>query len=89
MPARLVEELDAVADCLVNNKLMNTPETESHAQWAEMIKANYADINSDNVMDILHDEVGKVFVGVLEHAGVYKRTEEGKAAFDRFVATIK
>ena len=89
LPARLVEELDAVADCLVNNKLMNTPETESHAQWAEMIKANYADINSDNVMDILHDEVGKVFVGVLEHAGVYKRTEEGKAAFDRFVATIK
>jgi UDPglucose--hexose-1-phosphate uridylyltransferase len=40
-------------------------------------------------MDILHDEVGKVFVGVLEHAGVYKRTDEGKAAFDRFVATIK
>lgn len=88
LPARLVEELDAVADCLVNNKPMNTPETESHAEWAEMIKATYADINSDNVMDILHDEVGKVFVGVLEHAGVYKRTDEGKAAFDKFVATI-
>ncbi len=88
LPARLVEELDAVADCLVSGKPMNTPETESHAQWAEMIKANYKDINKDNVMDILHEEVGKVFVGVLEHAGVYKRTDEGKAAFDKFVATI-
>lgn len=88
LPARLVEELDAVADCLVSGKPMNTPETESHAEWAEMIKANYADINSDNVMDILHEEVGKVFVGVLEHAGVYKRDEKGKEAFDRFVAQI-
>lgn len=89
LPARLVEELDAVADCLVNNKPLDTPETESHAAWAEMIKANYPDINADSVTDILHEEVGKVFVGVLEHAGVYKRDEKGKAAFDRFIASIK
>ncbi len=88
LPARLVEELDAVADCLVNSKAMDTPETESHAQWAEMIKANYPNLNKDNVMDILHEEVGKVFVGVLEHAGVYKRDDAGKAAFDKFVESI-
>lgn len=89
LPARLVEELDAVADCLVNNKPMDTPETQSHAEWAEKIKADYADINKENVMDILHEEVGKVFVGVLEHAGVYKRDEKGKEAFDRFIASVK
>ena len=33
--------------------------------------------------------IGKVFEKVLTHAGVYKRTEEGMAAFDRFVAAVK
>jgi UDPglucose--hexose-1-phosphate uridylyltransferase len=33
-------------------------------------------------------EVGKVFAQVLEHAGVYKRTPAGKAAFLRFVETV-
>jgi len=29
-----------------------------------------------------------VFKTVLEHAGVYKRTEDGFAAFDRFMAQL-
>ncbi len=88
LPARLVEELDAVADCLISGKAMDTPETASHADWAEAVKAAHPEMNKDNVMDILHEEVGKVFVGVLEHAGVYKRDDNGKAAFDKFVASI-
>ena len=32
---------------------------------------------------------GYVFAKVLEHAGVYKRTEEGKKAFMRFVESVK
>ena len=39
----------------------------------------------DNTACILKMEVGKVFAQVLEHAGVYKRTSEGAAAFDRFI----
>ena len=89
LPSRLVEELDAVADALVNDKCLKCNElTKSHAEWGEMIKTNHPELNNDNVMDIIHDEVGRVFVKVLEHAGVYKRTDEGKAAFDRFVAQI-
>jgi UDPglucose--hexose-1-phosphate uridylyltransferase len=41
-----------------------------------------------NVLAILKQEVGKVFCGVLEDAGVYKRTPEGKAAFLRFIETL-
>jgi UDPglucose--hexose-1-phosphate uridylyltransferase len=48
----------------------------------------YAEINKDNVMDILHKEIGDVFMQVLEDAGVYKRTPEGQAAFDRFIETL-
>lgn len=89
LPARLVEELDAVADALINNKPMDTPETASHRKWAETVRANHPEMNEGNVMDILREEVGKVFVGVLEHAGVYKRDDSGKAAFDKFMATIQ
>ena len=37
---------------------------------------------------IVQDEISKVFVKVLECAGVYKRDEKGQEAFDRFVKTL-
>ncbi len=39
-------------------------------------------------MDIIKKETGIVFGKVLEHAGVYKRDEAGKAAFQRFIDSI-
>ena len=36
-------------------------------------------------MDIILQETGKVFAAVLEDAGVYKNTPEGKVAFMKFV----
>ena len=40
----------------------------------------------ENTEDILKDEIGKTFVRVLEDAGVYKCTSEGRNAFLRFVS---
>ena len=37
---------------------------------------------------IKKDEIGAVFCEVLEDAGVFKTTEEGREAFDRFIATL-
>lgn len=89
LPSRLVEELAAVANALVNGDDLNANEkTAAHAEWAAQIKAQHPELNGENVMDILHEEVGKVFVTVLEHAGVYKRDDAGMAAFDKFVAQI-
>ena len=45
----------------------------------------YDSIREDNVTEILMQETGEVFLHVLENAGVYKRTEEGRKAFLRFV----
>ena len=42
----------------------------------------------DNALDIVLQETGKVFTEVLEDAGVYKRTPEGKDAFLRFVEAV-
>ena len=39
-------------------------------------------------MGILEQEIGKVFVGVLEDAGVFKCTAEGREAFRRFVDSL-
>lgn len=89
LPSRLVEELAAVGDALVSGKDLEADDkTKAHAAWALEVKASHPELDSHNVDDILKEEVGKVFVKVLEHAGVYKRTEEGMAAFDRFMAQL-
>ena len=38
--------------------------------------------------EILKKEIGIVFKKVLEHAGVYKCTEEGRTAFMRFIDSL-
>ena len=58
-----------------------------HAAWAEELKKTHT-FTHDNAMDILMEETGRVFAGVLEDAGVYKRTAEGREAFLRFVARV-
>ena len=48
----------------------------------------YDSITEENIEDILKNEIGKVFVKVLEDAGVYKCTEEGRAAFLKFIGAL-
>ena len=89
LPPRLKPELEALADALVNGKDLRANElTASHADWAESFAVNYSEINEENAMDIIKAEVGKVFAAVLEHAGVFKRTAEGKEAFLKFIKTV-
>ena len=89
LPARLKVELAAVAEGLLNGEdLYKNNLTVSHAEWAYEIAKNY-DLNAENVDAILKAETGKVFAKCLEHAGVYKRNEEGKQAFLRFMASVK
>ena len=90
LPSRLAEELNAVEDALLNGKdLAGDPLTVSHEKWANGIKERYSEINSENVSDIIRAEVGKVFEQVLLDAGVFKRNENGKAAFERFITVLK
>ena len=89
LPARLKTEMALLAECLTGDKRMEDyPELEQHAEWARDIAARRTDLNKDNVDDILKEEIGHVFVHVLEDAGVYKCTDEGRAAFRRFIATL-
>ena len=88
LPARLKEELAAVADALVSGADLRAGElTAKHADWAEGFRSKYT-ITRDNALEIVQKETGLVFAQVLEHAGVYKRDQAGKAAFLRFLNTI-
>ena len=88
LPARLKAELAAVADALATGKDLHAGElTEKHAAWAEGFRGKY-DITAENALEIVEKETGLVFAQVLEHAGVYKRTPEGKEAFLRFLRTV-
>lgn len=52
------------------------------------VPSKYDKITEENVMDILKEEVGITFTHVLEDAGVYKCTPEGREAFLRFIGTL-
>lgn len=89
LPARLKEEMELLADYLVEKKDVRSCEAlEKHADWAEELLPRHPELNRDNAMDILKEEIGQVFVKVLEDAGVYKCTEEGREAFARFLNTL-
>ena len=88
LPARLKGELAAVADSLVSGSDLRAGAlTEKHADWAERFQTKYT-ITRENALDIVQRETGLVFAQVLEHAGVYKRSNEGREAFLRFLKTI-
>ena len=89
LPARLKTELQDLADYIIEKKDIRSSEAlEKHADWVESFLPKHPELNKDNVMDILKEEVGHVFVGVLEDAGVYKCTPEGREAFMRFIAAL-
>lgn len=88
LPPRLKRELARVGELLVHGGDLYADElTEKHADWATELKTRYT-FTEENVKGILCKEVGVVFSRELEHAGVFKRTAAGKAAFLRFIDAV-
>ncbi len=89
LPARLKDEMETLADAIVTDKDIRADESiEKHADWVEEFLPKYPNITQENVMEILQGEIALVFSKVLEHAGVYKRDEQGQKAFDKFVESL-
>lgn len=90
LPARLKSEMEHLAEAILEGKdIRADQELEKHADWTEEFLPKHEKVDSGNIMQILHEEIGNVFMQVLEDAGVYKRTPEGQAAFDRFILTLQ
>lgn len=89
LPARLKNELELLACYIVEGKdIRSNEDIVKHADWVDGFLPKYDSITKENVMDILKEEVGIVFTHVLEDAGVYKCTEEGRKSFMKFIETL-
>ena len=90
LPARLAEEITLLEDALLASKdLRSDPRLSIHADWADELILAHPEFSKENASEIIKMEIGKVFLQVLCDAGVFKRNEEGRAAFIRFINSIK
>lgn len=86
LPSRLKGELAKLAEYIVSGRdIRSDEEIEKHVDWVEGFLPKYPSVTAENVDEILKKEVGLVFEKVLEDAGVYKFTPEGREAFARFL----
>ncbi len=89
LPARLKDEMARLKETIVNGGDLRADEAlAKHADWVEEFSHRYDRIDSSNIDGILEKEIGQVFMEVLEDAGVYKRTEEGRRGFWRFIESL-
>ncbi len=89
LPARLKGEMERLAEAILSGAdIRKDEELAKHADWMEEFLPAYPHVDKENIMEILHKEIGNVFMEVLEDAGVYKRDAKGQAAFDRFLSIL-
>lgn len=98
LPARLKEEMAALEQALLDGAVLRRDEMlQKHADWVEEFLPKYGytpgsvlegTITPEQLHEIVQKEIGLVFMEVLKDAGVYKCTEEGRAAFERFIAEV-
>ena len=89
LPARLKGEMADLKEAILAGKdLRSREELAKHADWVEEFLPKYEKIDASNIDGIIEKEIGLVFMEVLEDSGVYKRTEEGMKAFDRFIGSL-
>ena len=92
LPARLKEELELLAGYIqTGEEIAGCDKIAKHADWVERILSGCPDLGSRDpaeIREVLKQEAGRVFVNVLEDAGVYKCTAEGRKAFRRFTDSL-
>ena len=89
LPSRLKKELADLAEAMCNGTNIRKYEVlAKHAEWADEVRARHPDFDNANAEEIFKQETGIVFSRVLEDAGLYKRNEEGRAAFNRFIEIL-
>ena len=98
LPARLKDEMAALEQAILDGAEIREDEVlAKHADWVEEFLPKYGftfgsglegEVTPEKLHDIVQTEIGLVFKEVLLDAGVYKCTEEGRKAFQKFVDTV-
>ncbi|MCR1898538.1 UDP-glucose--hexose-1-phosphate uridylyltransferase [Irregularibacter muris] len=88
LPARLIEELSLLEECLLGNKnLEDYEELKKHKSWYGYLKNKYQGEKA-SFNDGLKIEVGRKFERALMDAGVFKQDAEGISAFENFILSL-
>ena len=89
LPSRLRDEMSLLKEKILSGASLEDDEmTEKHADWAHEFMKRRGDINKDNIDACVREEIGFVFMRVLEDAGVFKQTAEGQEALKRFTDSL-
>lgn len=90
LPSRLKQELKEVSNYIINGDDSKelSEDLLKHKEWILDMMNRYEKITISNIDEIIDKEVGIKFLTVLEHAGVFKRDEEGQTAFDKFIISL-
>ena len=89
LPSRLQKELELLEAFIAEGRdIAGEASIAKHADWANSFAEGLKGQPREVIREILEKEVGKVFLHVLEDAGVFKRDKKGKAAFLRFIESL-
>ncbi|SCX16492.1 UTP-hexose-1-phosphate uridylyltransferase [Ruminococcaceae bacterium P7] len=89
LPSRLQKELELLEAFIAEGRdIAGEASIAKHADWANSFAEGLKGQPREVIREILEKEVGKVFLNVLEDAGVFKRDKKGKAAFLRFIESL-
>ncbi len=94
LPGRLKTEVEKIKEILYGTaNITDIYEQDhllnKHMSWIEELVSKYGRAMSPERADeVLKLEIGRKFEICLEHTGVFKQTEEGLKAFDRFMQAI-
>ena len=90
LPRRLKKEMADLKAALLNGEdLRANDELAKHADWADEFMGRHPEFNADNAEEIIQFEIGQVFAKVLECAGVYKCTAEGRNHLKKFLTEVQ
>lgn len=91
LPARLRDEMELLKQFMFKKDLdgIYLEETlQKHGDFARRILGENQFTSEEEIEAKLYDEIGYVFMKVLENCGVFKKDNEGEKAFQRFIEVI-
>ncbi|MEG0178241.1 MAG: UDP-glucose--hexose-1-phosphate uridylyltransferase [Oscillospiraceae bacterium] len=91
LPSRLKAQSELVAGVLTSENAIDDIKAKApeHSDWIDELTAKFGTNSSKAKADeIVKSAIGAKFEACLEHAGVYKQTQEGSDAFTRFLSTL-
>lgn len=91
LPSRLARQSEEIARVLTGAQTAAecSAKAPEHADWLRFLVEKYGTaLSPEAARAAVRHEIGAKFETCLEHAGVFKQTPEGVAAFGRFLASL-